>query len=82
MTLHVGVGTFKPVQAEDLGEHRMHAERFEITPAAADAINARAGRLVAVGTTSVRVLEACARDAGGRVTAAARRDEHLHPSAA
>ena len=67
VTLFVGVGTFKPVQTEDASEHRMHAERFEITAAAADAINARAGRLVAVGTTSVRVLEACARNAEGRV---------------
>ena len=61
VTLHVGVGTFKPVKADDLGEHRMHAERFEIDAPAADAINKRAGRLFAVGTTTVRVLEACAR---------------------
>ena len=62
VTLHVGLGTFKPVKADDLGAHHMHAERFEISPPAADAINARAGRLFAVGTTVVRVLEACARD--------------------
>ena len=67
LTLHVGVGTFKPVKADDLSGHRMHAERFEIPPATADAINARAGRLVAVGTTTVRVLEACARDPAGQV---------------
>ena len=67
LTLHVGVGTFKPVKADDLSEHRMHAERFEITAAAAGTINARAGRLVAIGTTTVRVLEACARDAAGAV---------------
>ena len=67
LTLHVGIGTFKPVKAEDLSEHRMHAERFEIDPAAAEAINARAGRLVAVGTTTVRVLESCARDGANRV---------------
>ena len=67
VTLHVGIGTFKPVKADDLTAHRMHAERFEIAAPAAAAINARAGRLFAVGTTSVRVLEACARDADGRV---------------
>ena len=67
MTLHVGVGTFKPVKADDLSAHHMHAERFEIDTPAADAINARAGRLFAIGTTTVRVLEACARDADGRV---------------
>ena len=67
VTLHVGVGTFKPVKADDLSAHRMHAERFEIEPAAAAAINGASGRIVAVGTTTVRVLEACARDAGGRI---------------
>lgn len=67
LTLHVGVGTFKPVKAEDLREHRMHAERYEISPEAAARINARTGRLVAIGTTTVRVLEACVRDAAGRV---------------
>ncbi len=67
VTLHVGIGTFKPVKADDLSEHRMHAERFEIDAPAADAINTRAGRLFAIGTTTVRVLEACARDTGGRV---------------
>ncbi len=69
LTLHVGIGTFKPVQADDLSGHRMHAERFEISAAAAAAINGKAagGRLFAIGTTSVRVLEACARDGAGNV---------------
>ncbi len=67
LTLHVGIGTFRPVKADDLSEHRMHAERFEINPEAAVAINARAGRLVAIGTTTVRVLEACARDPAGQI---------------
>ena len=67
LTLHVGVGTFKPVKVEDLSEHRMHAERYEITPEAAGRINGRAGRLIAVGTTTVRVLEACVREASGQV---------------
>ncbi len=83
VTLHVGVGTFKPVKAENLDEHRMHTERFEIEPAAADAINHAAGsggRIVAVGTTTLRVLEACARDDAGRIVP--QRDEtdiFIHP---
>ncbi len=56
ITLHVGVGTFRPVQVEDLTAHRMHAERFRVGAAAAAEINA-ASRLVAVGTTTTRVLE-------------------------
>jgi len=56
VTLHVGVGTFRPVQVEDLAEHRMHAERFRISEESARAINA-AQRIVAVGTTTTRVLE-------------------------
>ena len=59
ITLHVGAGTFRPVQTEDITAHTMHRERFEITPAAADAIRA-ATRLIAIGTTTVRVLETCA----------------------
>lgn len=56
VTLHVGTGTFRPVQSETIEEHRMHAERYVINSEAASAINA-AERLLAVGTTSVRVLE-------------------------
>ena len=56
VTLHVGVGTFRPVQVDDLTEHRMHAERFRIGEESAQAINA-ARRLVAIGTTTARVLE-------------------------
>ena len=65
ITLHVGAGTFLPVRTDDLSKHRMHAERGEITAEAADAINA-ARRVVAVGTTSLRLLESAA-DEGGRV---------------
>jgi S-adenosylmethionine:tRNA ribosyltransferase-isomerase len=60
ITLHVGTGTFRPVQSETVAGHRMHAERFRITPEAAHAINA-APRILAVGTTSVRVLESVVR---------------------
>ena len=63
VTLHVGIGTFLPVRVERVTEHRMHAERGEITPEAAAVMNeARrdGGRVVAVGTTSLRLLESAA----------------------
>jgi S-adenosylmethionine:tRNA ribosyltransferase-isomerase len=56
VTLHVGPGTFLPVRSENITEHRMHAERFSISPEAADMIS-NAQRVLAVGTTVVRVLE-------------------------
>jgi S-adenosylmethionine:tRNA ribosyltransferase-isomerase len=71
VTLHVGYGTFAPVRAEDLGEHRVAAEFFEIGEEAAEEISAtrgRGGRVVAVGTTTVRALESAA-DEAGRVRA-------------
>ena len=58
LTLHVGIGTFRSVLTDDLSAHRMHAERFRVSEETARAINA-AQRLVAVGTTSARVLETC-----------------------
>jgi len=67
VTLHVGEGTFRPVTVDDTDEHRMHAERYELGEDAARAVNAcraRGGRVVGVGTTSVRVLETCAGDSG------------------
>jgi S-adenosylmethionine:tRNA ribosyltransferase-isomerase len=69
VTLHVGAGTFLPVKVEDTQAHRMHAETGVIDEAAAQRINAaraRNGRVVAVGTTSLRLLESAADD-GGRV---------------
>jgi S-adenosylmethionine:tRNA ribosyltransferase-isomerase len=60
VTLHVGPGTFLPVRSEHITEHRMHGERFSISPEAADKIN-HAQRVLAVGTTVVRVLETAAR---------------------
>jgi S-adenosylmethionine:tRNA ribosyltransferase-isomerase len=60
LTLHVGVGTFRPVQVEKLADHRMHAERFSISEETAEKINS-ASRIVAVGTTTTRVLEAIGR---------------------
>jgi len=68
--LHVGLGTFRPVKVENIEEHEMHSEYFEVTRQAADRVNAareRGGRIVAVGTTSVRTLESAAED--GRLVA-------------
>src|SRR5204863_7143632 len=59
ITLHVGPGTFRPVHSENVAEHRMHAETFSISEQAAERI-VNAGRIVAVGTTTVRVLESVA----------------------
>ncbi len=63
VTLHVGAGTFQPVKTENLAEHRMHSEWYNIPPDTIQAIadcRARGGRVVAVGTTSVRTLESWA----------------------
>jgi S-adenosylmethionine:tRNA ribosyltransferase-isomerase len=67
VTLHVGAGTFQPVRVENLAEHRMHTERYSIPAATAEAIAAtrlRGGRVIAVGTTSLRALESAANDDG------------------
>jgi len=71
ITLHVGHGTFAPVRVEDLADHHVAPEFFEIAEGAADQINrarGRGGRIVAVGTTTVRALESAA-DESGRVCA-------------
>lgn len=62
VTLHVGPGTFQPVKVDDINQHVMHEERFELGDETADLVNATrksGGRVIAVGTTSVRVLESC-----------------------
>ncbi|NBB84482.1 MAG: tRNA preQ1(34) S-adenosylmethionine ribosyltransferase-isomerase QueA [Alphaproteobacteria bacterium] len=67
VTLHVGAGTFLPVKVDDISEHRMHAEWGEVTPEVAAAINAAkdaGGRIVAVGTTALRLIESAATEAG------------------
>ncbi len=67
LTLHVGAGTFQPVRVDKIAEHRMHSERFEIPPATAAAIAATrvaGGRVIAVGTTSLRALESAGNDDG------------------
>lgn len=63
ITLHVGIGTFMPVEVSEVENHVMEPEMFEISPASADLIN-RADRVVAVGTTSTRALEAACGDDG------------------
>lgn len=62
ITLHVGLGTFRPVKTEDINDHIMHSEYYEITPEVANIINetkAKGKSIVAVGTTSVRSIESC-----------------------
>lgn len=73
VTLHVGAGTFQPVRVDRLAEHRMHSEWFEVPQATVDAIErtrASGGRVVAVGTTTLRALESAAR--GGTLAAGPR----------
>ncbi|WP_417774272.1 tRNA preQ1(34) S-adenosylmethionine ribosyltransferase-isomerase QueA [Stappia sp.] len=68
VTLHVGAGTFLPVKADDTADHKMHAERGEVcaaTAAALQAVRARGNKVVAVGTTSLRILESAAQGEGG-----------------
>jgi S-adenosylmethionine:tRNA ribosyltransferase-isomerase len=70
VTLHVGAGTFQPVRVADLSQHRMHSEWFEVSDETAQAIHATraaGGRIVAVGTTSVRALESAAVDTEERL---------------
>lgn len=67
ITLHVGLGTFRPVKVDKIEEHHMHTETFNISKEAADTINrtrAAGGRVIAVGTTSCRALESAATDDG------------------
>jgi S-adenosylmethionine:tRNA ribosyltransferase-isomerase len=78
VTLHVGTGTFLPVRSENVAEHRMHAERFSISPSAAGRVNS-AGRIVAVGTTVVRVLESAERTDGNLVGQEGSTDIFIYP---
>jgi S-adenosylmethionine:tRNA ribosyltransferase-isomerase len=74
VTLHVGLDTFRPVQADDPANHIIHTERWEVSQSTADAVNRAkfdGRRVVAVGTTSVRVLETAARAASGMDAVAA-----------
>mgnify|MGYP006276672121 CR=1 FL=1 len=72
VTLHVGAGTFQPVRVDDVREHRMHSEHYEVPELAAIEIRAareRGARVIAVGTTSLRTLESAATDEAGQVRA-------------
>jgi S-adenosylmethionine:tRNA ribosyltransferase-isomerase len=79
VTLHVGTGTFLPVRSENIAEHRMHAERFSISACAAAKING-ARRIVAVGTTVVRVLESAGGDNGKLIAQEGSTDIFIYPS--
>ncbi|MFW6133811.1 MAG: tRNA preQ1(34) S-adenosylmethionine ribosyltransferase-isomerase QueA [Planctomycetota bacterium] len=84
LTLHVGLGTFAPVKTDRLDAHPMHAEWYELPPAAADAVAAArrdARRVVAVGTTSVRVLESVAARRGEIRPGSGWTDLFLYPPA-
>jgi S-adenosylmethionine:tRNA ribosyltransferase-isomerase len=78
VTLHVGTGTFLPVRSENIAKHRMHAERFSISASAAARIN-DAERIVAVGTTVVRVLEAARREDGKFIAQEGSTDIFIYP---
>lgn len=82
VTLHVGLGTFQPVKTERIEEHRMHSEWFELTKEVADRLNQskKEGRkIVAVGTTSVRVLESCANANGLLAPRSGETDIFIYP---
>jgi S-adenosylmethionine:tRNA ribosyltransferase-isomerase len=68
VTLHVGIGTFRPVSTEDLTGHHMHSERYILPATVAEEIR-NSGRTIAIGTTVVRVLETCAREGKGALEA-------------
>ncbi len=82
VTLHVGIGTFRPVESDDPADHEMHREWYEVPPEAAAAVNeARAGggRVWAVGTTAVRTLESVARDDGSVSPGSGETDLFIRP---
>ena len=82
LTLHVGPGTFLPVRVERVEDHRMHAERYELSVQTAEAVRETrrgGGRVIAVGTTVVRVLEHCAAPTGDLTPGAGRSDLFIYP---
>ena len=82
LTLHVGAGTYQPVRVEHIAEHRMHNERFEIPEATAEAIartRAAGGRVIAVGTTSLRALESAGHTDGTVRSGAAETEIFITP---
>ena len=82
VTLHVGLGTFRPVKVENIEDHLMHSERFSISKETADNINEtkkRGGRIIAVGTTTCRVLESVADEKGTVVPKSASTQIFIYP---
>jgi S-adenosylmethionine:tRNA ribosyltransferase-isomerase len=82
ITLHVGLGTFQPVKAEIVEKHKMHSEFFQVPPEAAEAImnaRSRGGRVIAVGTTSVRTLETVADEEGNIAPSSGYTDLFIYP---
>ena len=82
ITLHVGLGTFRPVKVDKIEEHHMHTETFNISKEAADTINrtrAAGGRVIAVGTTSCRTLESAAADDGTIPASSGDTDIFIYP---
>lgn len=82
LTLHVGLGTFRPVQVEDIAEHVMHSEYYEISEQTAEIINnvkQAGGRIISVGTTSTRTLETVAHDSGHLSASSGWTDIFIYP---
>lgn len=82
VTLHVGLGTFRPVKVEDVTEHHMHTEFYSVTKEAADIINntkKNGGRVICVGTTSCRTVESCADENGVIIPGEGDTDIFIYP---
>lgn len=82
VTLHVGLGTFRPVKVEDVLEHHMHSEFYQISQEAADTINEtrkQGGRIICVGTTSCRTIESAAREDGSLCPSSGWTDIFIYP---
>lgn len=82
VTLHVGLGTFRPVKTEDITEHKMHSEHYYIPKEAAGLINETkksGGRVICVGTTSCRTIESCAAKYGGIRACSGETDIFIYP---
>jgi len=82
VTLHIGLGTFRPVKTENIEDHDMHSENYTISEETADAVNQtkkQGGRIIAVGTTSCRVLESCSDKSGKVSTSSGFTDIFIYP---
>ncbi|MBN2306953.1 tRNA preQ1(34) S-adenosylmethionine ribosyltransferase-isomerase QueA [Candidatus Peregrinibacteria bacterium] len=82
LTLHVGLGTFQPVKTEKIEEHKMHSEWFELSQKVADCLNQakeNGKKIIAVGTTAVRVLESCCNENGKLIPQISETDIFIYP---